>query len=31
MPIIILGKGESKAGRSIIIELNAGNNKKKAD
>jgi hypothetical protein len=27
MPIIILGKGESKAGRSIIIELNAGNKK----
>jgi hypothetical protein len=31
MPIVILGKGESKAGRSTIIELNSGNNEEKAD
>jgi len=31
MPILILGIGESKAGTSVIIELNTGNDKEKAD
>jgi hypothetical protein len=29
MLIIVLGKGENKAGRSTIIELGSGNDEKK--
>jgi hypothetical protein len=31
MSIIVFNKGESKAVRGVIIELNSGNNEEKAD